>query len=122
VKRALSDHNLAITGIYARQPRVYVGSDHFLPASKPAPRGFWRFTRSGGENRLRYGPSSRPSAPEDSHQRRQLSLLACRLDEGQRLRGAISIMESKTFAHWCAVSMEGGQCKENPLSLASRRS
>jgi hypothetical protein len=45
-----------------------------------------------------------------------------RLGEGRRFRGAISIMESKTFAHCCTVSMVGERYKENSLSLASLRS
>ena len=102
--------------------RVYVDSDRSLSASKPATQWLWSFTRSSGKNGLRHGPSSRPSALEARRQRRRLSLLACRLGEGRRSRGATSIMESKTLAHWCTVSMEGEKPRENPLSLASLRS
>jgi hypothetical protein len=56
------------------------------------------------------------------HQRIRTSLLACRLAEGQRSRGTVRIMKSKTLAHCCAVSMVGEESGENPLSLASLRS
>ena len=62
-------------------------------------------------------------AAEDlPRQRRRLSLLASRLDEGQRSQGTIRIMKSKTLVHWSTVSIEGKEPKENPLALASRRS
>jgi hypothetical protein len=62
-----------------------------------------------------------PKARSRQH-RRCLSLLACRLAEGQRSCGTIRTMNSKMLAHCLTASMEGEDSKENSLSLASLRS